>query len=245
MQVLGMDGLTSTSDGQRTHRIPRFAIIPSNNRPCVRDCVAAIAPQVDCVIRVWTREAAGSDGFSVGGSPEFVSLNDPGDINISRWFNKGLNYIDTWHMMAKAFGTSTDKWDVAILNDDAIVPEGWFDAVSAKMREMKVAAACSGGAAVSMPVLHTQPGPVPIHTRMYGPAFMVAGELGLRANEELKWWFTDDWMDWESRKLGGMVMIPGYQVQHLHPNGQMTGELQEQVSRDATRFKEIYGMMPI
>jgi hypothetical protein len=42
-----------------------------------------------------------------------------------------------------------------------------------------------------------------------------------------------------------MVMIPGFQVQHLHPNGQMTGELQEQVSRDATRFKEIYGMMPI
>ena len=235
-----MDGLTSTSDGQRTHRIPRFAIIPSNNRPCVRDCVAAIAPQVDYVIRVWTGEATGAEGFTIGTDPEFISLNDPGDINISRWFNMGLT-----HARMVAGRLESGKWDVAILNDDAIVPEGWFDAVSAKMREMKVAAACSGGAAVSMPVLHTQPGPVPIHTRMYGPAFMVAGELGLRANEELKWWFTDDWMDWESRKLGGMVMIPGFQVQHLHPNGQMTGELQEQVSRDATRFKEIYGMMPI
>lgn len=237
-----MDGLTSTSDGQRTYRIPRFAIIPSNNRPCVRDCVTAIAPQVDYVVVIWTGGAAGSDSFTSGIHPQMVSLNDPGDINISRWFNRGLNHAELATTLDPESG---NKWDVAILNDDAIVPEGWFDAVSAKMREMKVAAACSGGAAVSMPVLHTQPGPVPIHTRMYGPAFMVAGELGLRANEELKWWFTDDWMDWESRKLGGMVMIPGYQVQHLHPNGQMTGELQEQVSRDATRFKEIYGMMPI
>lgn len=221
-------------------RIPRFAIIPSNNRPCVRDCAAAISPQVDCVIYIWTGGAAGADGITGGVFPQSVSLNDPGDINISRWFNLGLQYAADMVAM-----TDTSKWDVAILNDDAIVPEGWFDAVSDKMREMKVAAACSGGAAVSMPVLHTQPGPVAVSTRLYGPAFIVAGELGLRANEELKWWFTDDWMDWESRKLGGMVMIPGFQVQHLYENGQMTGELQEQVSRDATRFKEIYGMMPI
>ena len=225
--------------------IPRFAIIPSNNRPCVRDCVAAIAPQVDCVITVWTGDAVGSDSFTTGVQPQYVSLNDPGDINISRWFNKGLDYVETWNEVANAFGSSANKWDVAILNDDAIVPEGWFDAVAGKMREMRAAAACSGGVATSMPVLHTQPGPVNIHTRMYGPAFIVAGELGLRANEELKWWFTDDWMDWESRKLGGMVMIPGFQVQHLHPNGQMTGELQEQISRDANKFKEIYGVMPI
>jgi hypothetical protein len=52
-------------------------------------------------------------------------------------------------------------------------------------------------------------------------------------------------MDWESRKLGGMVMIPGFQVKHLYENGQMTPELQVQISHDANRFKEIYGMMPI
>jgi hypothetical protein len=225
-------------------RIPRFAIIPSNNRPCVQDCVAAIAGQVDCVIRVWTGRAAGADGFSAGAYPQFVSLNDPGDINISRWFNLGLQYAADNVSINHVVGRPIDKWDVAILNDDAIVPEGWFDAVSGKMREMKVAAACSGGAAVSMPVLHTQPGPVQIHTRMYGPAFILAGELGLRANEELKWWFTDDWLDWESRKLGGMVMIPGFQVQHLYPDGQMTGELQVQISHDANKFLEIYGMMP-
>ena len=224
-------------------RIPRFAIIPSNNRPCVRDCVAAIAPQVDCVIRVWTGAAAGADGFSVGSSPEFVSLNDPGDINISRWWNTGLNYIDMWNRMATAFGPSASKWDVAILNDDAIVPEGWFDAVSRTMRQMRVAAACSGGTA-GMPVLHTNPGPVGLDTRLQGFAYLVAGELGLRANEQLKWYFTDDYMDWESRKLGGMVMVPGFHVQHLYPNAQVTPQLQAQIAQDAQTFVDIYGMRP-
>jgi len=76
---------------------------------------------------------------------------------------------------------------------------------------------------------------------MYGPAFIVAGEKGLRGDERLKWYYTDDYMDWESRKLGGMVIIPGYTVNHLHPNAQVTGAIQEQISRDATLFSEIYG----
>jgi hypothetical protein len=223
------------------NRIPRFAVIPSNGRECLLGAMESIKDQVDWVLVIWTNPRQEHPWET----PPFQNLkiiyhiDCLQEINISRWFNTGLNYIEGY--IVDALG----KWDVAILNDDAIVPEGWFDAVAGKMREMRAAAACSGGVATSMPVLHTQPGPVNIHTRMYGPAFIVAGELGLRANEELKWWFTDDWMDWESRKLGGMVMIPGFQVQHLHPNGQMTGELQEQISRDANKFKEIYGVMPI
>lgn len=219
---------------------PRFAIIPSNNRPCVRDCVAAIAPQVDHVIMVWNGAAAGSDGFSAGGLPDFTALNDVGDVNISRWWNMGLTHA---RMVAGVSYGSNPRWDVAIINDDAIVPEGWFDAVATKMRDMRAAAACSG-APIGMPILHTNPGPVALNTRLQGFAFMVAGELGLRANEDLKWFFTDDWMDWESRKLGGMVMVPGFQVQHLYPNGQVTSEIQEQIARDAQTFVDIYGQRP-
>jgi hypothetical protein len=73
---------------------------------------------------------------------------------------------------------------------------------------------------------------------------MVAGELGLRANEDLYWYFSDDWMDWESRKLGGMVMVPGFPVQHLYPNQQVTPEMQVQIAKDAQTFVEIYGTRP-
>jgi len=172
-----------------------------------------------------------------------VSLNDPGDVNISRWWNMGLDYIDTWNRFAKGFGFAANKWDVAILNDDAIVPEGWFDAVSGTMRQMGVAAGCSG-APGGMPVLHTQPGPVSLDTRLCGYAFMLAGERGLRADERIKWYFTDDYLDWESRKLGGMVNIPGFQVRHLYPNGQVTPEIHAQIAQDAQTFVDIYGMRP-
>ena len=83
-----------------------------------------------------------------------------------------------------------------------------------------------------------------IQSRLVGPAFIVAGEKGLRAEERLKWYFTDDYMDWESRKLGGMVQVPGYSVAHLYPDQQVTPAIQEQISRDATTFKEIYGQLP-
>jgi hypothetical protein len=92
--------------------------------------------------------------------------------------------------------------------------------------------------------VHRDPGPVPLHTRLFGPAYIVAGELGLRGNEDIKWWYTDDWMDWESRKLGGTVMVTGFPVQHLHPNGNMTPELQVQAAKDGEKFREIYGMAP-
>jgi len=229
-------------------RIPRFAIIPTNGRSCLADCLAAIRNQVDHVLVVWTDQKVGHhqafpewaqrppDGVTI--IYQFDALRE---VNISCWWNAGLRHVE------QAASIHSDprwsKWDVAILNDDAIVPEGWFDAASGTMRQMGVAAACSGGRG-PMPVLHTQPGPVPLDTRLCGFAFMLAGEMGLRGNESLKWYFTDDWMDWESRKLGGMVMIPGFHVEHLYPNGQVTPEIQEQIAKDAQTFVDIYGMRP-
>jgi hypothetical protein len=224
-------------------RPPRFAVIPTNGRPCMFDAVEAISRQVDKVMVIDT------SGSLMGGSFNDHIFHYPGktgEVNISRWWNNGLNIVVRHIQQRIIAGTGVldipTKWDVAIINDDVIVPEGWFDAVSGKMREMRAAAACSGGS--GMPVLHTHPGPVGLDTRMQGFAFIVAGELGLRANEDLKWYFTDDYMDWESRKLGGMVMVPGLHVQHLYPNGQMTPEIHAQTAVDAQTFVDLYGQRP-
>lgn len=217
-------------------RYPRYAIIPSNRRPCLERCLDAIEPQVDMMFVLDTSGSSASGRFK----DHHYTLADPGDINISRWWNVGLEAAQR-HVKHQA--SPSPKWDVAIINDDVIVPEGWFDAVSGAMRQMGVAAACSGGTG-GMPVLNTQPVAVPLHTRMQGFAFIVAGELGLRANEALRWYFTDDYMDWESRKLGGVVMIPGMHVEHLYPNGQLTPELLAQTAADAQTFVDIYGRRP-
>lgn len=218
-------------------RPQRYAVIPTNGRECLDRCLAAIRPQVDMVVLVKTKEFARHGHHP---DPGLITFQDYGDVNISRWWNDGL-FTAAETVMKQDHGPT--KWDVAIINDDVIVPEGWFDAVTGTMRQLRAAAACSGGSG-RMPLLHTQAGPVPLHTRLQGFAFIIAGELGLRANENLKWYFTDDYMDWESRKLGGMVMVPGFHVQHLYPNGQMTPEIQAQTAVDAQVFQDLYGMRP-
>jgi hypothetical protein len=207
----------------------KFAVIPSNGRTCLEQCVEAIKPQVDEVIVIDT------SGKVPPWMPTYIEIVE-GPVNISRWWNIGL---DVAAHMAEA---ENDTWDVAVLNDDVIVPEGWFDAVATSMRQYDCAAACSGG--VGNYWVWRDAKPVPLETRMQGFAFILAGEVGLRANEDLHWYFTDDYIDWESRKLGGMVMINGYPVQHLYPNGQVTSEIMEQIAKDAQTFVDIYGQRP-
>ena len=216
----------------------KFVVVPSNGRACLKDCLAAITPQVDYTIIIYTAPyVEGELRPALGHGAALRDLRSP---NISRWWNQGLNLAETVHVLQP---DTADAYDIAVLNDDVIVPEGWFNAVSEKMRDMRAAAACSGGPH-NMPIFHTKPGPVALDTRMQGFAFVLAGEKGIRANEEFRWYFSDDWLDWECRRNGGMVMVPGYHVQHLYPNGQMTAELQVFCAEDAGKFLATWGMMP-
>jgi len=222
-------------------RIPRYAVIPSNGRDCLWDSVAAIAPQVDWVYVIYTGSGAGSlwdtdckfpGNFSLG----FVGPEDP---NISRWWNKGLELAE-YDPDRKP--PRSPKWDVAVINDDAIVPEGWFDAVSGTIRQMGVAAGCSGGH--SMPVLHTQNQAPPLATRMQGFAFILAGELGLRADEQFAWYCGDDDLGRRAAIAGGMVMVPGFPVNHLYPNGQVNDVLAAAIPGDMQRYVDKWSGRP-
>lgn len=217
---------------------PAFAIIPTNGRDCFRQCLEAVYRQVD---RVYVIEG-GPDAKLIDPDLEYGSdftiIREP-ELNISRWWNLGLQMIAD-----RAHQYRMSKWSVVILNDDAIIPADWVRTVDGVMRQLGVAAASTGNPN-PIPALHTQPGPVNLATRLQGFAFMLAGEKGVRANEQLKWWFSDDQIDWLSRQRGGVVSIPGHRVEHLHPNGQMTPEIQEQIAKDAHTFAQYWnGMRP-
>jgi len=231
-------------------KIPRFAVIPTKPQTIDRiilleRCLNAIAPQVDQVFVIDNTK----DGMiGVGPVPEpldnVLFVHDPVDpVNLSQLWNVGLDNARVFLHNHTDSGDTSPKWDVAILNDDAIVPPGWFDAVASRMRMLQAAAGCSGGRR-TFPHLHHHPGRVPLETRMTGWAFILAGEKGARANEQLHWWFGDDHLDWLSRQLGGMIMIPGFDVEHLTANNQMTPELHEQTGKDAATFKAYWGDTP-
>lgn len=222
----------------------KFAVIPSNGRECLNLCVAAIQPQVDKVIVINTGQSPDAGGFH-----RFPMRSETLDqyyanteqVNISAWWNQGLDAAEAYAKLITRYKkVPADTWDVAILNDDAIVPEGWFDAVTAGMRMHRAAAGCSGGHDLCLRRAEA----VPLDYRMQGFAFILSGQQGLRANEDLHWYFTDDYIDWESRKHGGMAMVRDYPVTHLYPNGQLTPELHEQTARDAQTFVDIYGARP-
>lgn len=216
---------------------PTFAIIPTNGRDCFQRCLAAVYDQVD---RVYVVEGGPdakllSDGFE---DYDFTVIREP-ELNISRWWNLGLQLIYN-----RVRASHLAKWNVVILNDDAIIPADWVYQLDKTMRGMGVAAASSGNPN-PIPALHTQPGPVNLMTRLQGFAFMLAGEKGVRANEQLKWYFSDDHVDWLSRQQGGVVSLPGHMVEHLYPNGQVTPEIQEQIAKDAHTFTQYWnGMRP-
>lgn len=221
---------------------PRYAIIPSNGRDCLLESKYAIKVQVDQLIVVWATQDDGYPNPPWWGEDRATIFYYPGprtEANISQWWNEGLkiaqDHFTHWY--------GSGEWDVAILNDDAIVPEGWFDAVSTAMREYGAAAACSGSTIGTR--FFTEPGPIPgISNPLTGFAFILAGEKGLRANEDLHWYCGDNDLDWRSRQAGGTLMMSGFPVRHLYPNGQMTPEMHAQTGRDMQTFVDIWGQRP-
>jgi hypothetical protein len=127
-----------------------------------------------------------------------------------------------------------DRWDIAILNDDSIVPAGWFDACANALREHPTAQ-----------VAHTEPTtprlltePVnEVGNRMCPHAFVVRGEAGQRADESMMWWYFDTDWDLTARRNGGVLSVKGPRVVNSLANSTTRGPLAEQAAKDHATFE--------
>jgi hypothetical protein len=95
-------------------------------------------------------------------------------------------------------------------------------------------------------ILHTRAEPIPLTQRITGFAYMLRGEAGLRLDESIAWWYSDDDLDWTARERGGALLVPGLGVEHRDPNGSTNArrELQEQAARDRQTFANKWGRTP-
>ena len=219
-----------------------WAVVPSNGRPMLDDLIASLVDQVYDVIVVannWERPEP-PDVLETLGLP--VQVVDGGDErNISRWWNRGLD------MAAQHAGWRGDtEWDVLVVNDDAVCPPGLVETLGGRMRERGAAMAYPDQAGGQQEILHTQAGPVSLAQRITGYAFLLRGEAGLRADESMAWWFSDDSLDWEAREKGGSLLVPGVPVEHRAPDVQTNArpELREQTCRDRETFVNRWGKAP-
>lgn len=215
----------------------RFAVIPTYNRPEVLlRTLRSIQDQADAILVIDNGDDPNLRAPNAMGKWERfeVPMRPP---NLSRLWNVGLD-ICQQHAYAHRY----ERWDVAVLNDDAIIPPYWFNAIATYMRQLDCYAG-SSGSPVGIHV-HRIPGTTPLHLRMQGHAFVLRGEAGLRADERFQWWCGDNDLDMQARKMGGTVIIGGYPVEHLHPDQSTVGELAARTAVDMALFVEKWGWRP-
>jgi GT2 family glycosyltransferase len=219
----------------------RAAVIPTRDRhDMLADCINSVIDQVDRVIVVDNASDPPIDPEPWHGHVAVVRLPlDP--PNISTLWNVGIALAD-----AASHRMQADAWDIAVLNSDVTVPSGWIDGLSTAMRSTTAVLAYPDQFGGTRQILHTRAEPVDMRTRITGYAFMLRGETGLRLDESMAWWASDDDLDWTAREQGGALLVPGLQVEHRAPNISTNErpELREQAGRDMETFRRKWGQTP-
>lgn len=226
--------------------IPRYAVVPTHNRHDeLKQLVAQLSRQCDGVVIVdnaSTPQVNVRDLYDAAGWEFNITVirDTEQPPNLSRLWNVGLDAVKiTMDLIGE------DIWDVAILNDDAVLPIDWWDDVSQNMRSSPAVMACRfayPGISAS-PILKTEPDAQLSH-RLCGWAFMMRGEHNIRTDESLRWWWGDTDLDWQARRLGGMLLVPGEPVGNLYADKSTTGALAEQAGHDRETFTKKWGWVP-
>jgi len=229
--------------------VARYAVIPTHNRPIeLTRLVAQLRHDVDVIIivdnasdpPVDVASVVTDDAKVVRAQIIHVVRVDEQPPNLYRLWNVGVDVVNERVETARH-----KQWDVAIFNDDAIIPDGWFDAVAHGLRAHGVVIA-------STPTIHeTQHDRVLTSTdsrnfnmRLCPWAFIMRGEVGLRADEQFHWWYGDNDLEWRARDLGGIALLRGPVIINEHANATTTGALAEQAGRDGETFIAKWGRMP-
>lgn len=136
------------------------------------------------------------------------------------------------------------EWNVAILNNDLEVPDGFLEVLASGLRRRD-------DYAIAYPNIHSLDIPengVAITTlegsgdkrSISGYAFMLKGEQGLRFDERFEWWYGDTDIEWQAHARGLQAVSCPVPVRHLEPNKstEESPERQAMARRDADRFKK-------
>lgn len=226
--------------------IPVHVVITTHNRPeDLRDCVAAIAPQVHRVIVI---DNASTPPVSTDVTPGIDHLirDMEQPPNLSRLWNRGIDASARW-----AHTCDAPLWDTLVLNDDFIAGTGFVDGLQSALR------ADGTPGVLASPFVFRGIGPrvdffdTPgtlrsLADRMAGFAWLFKGESGLRLDESIKWLFGDDHVAQSACAAGGRYVVHGLRWEHRHPDGTTTTrpELAEQGGHDRATFVARWGFEP-
>lgn len=219
----------------------RFAVILTHNRPeLLRQTWQAIGPQVDMVIIVDNASEPPVNYQEYHAQEWRTAVLTIADQppNLARLWTRGIQTAEVMRQASDDFG---DGFYIAVLCDDAAVPEGWFAAVTGWMKATGSVVGCSGHGTY----VKTEPD-TNLFERMPGHAWILDPISSVRPDESMAWWWCDTDIDWQARKAGGMAVIDGFYVHNIHPNDwtMRRPELNEQAGQDGLAFVAKWGWRP-
>lgn len=218
---------------------PTVMVVPTKNRPeFLADCVASLDGQAEQIIVVNNNAYPPPAPPPSTASTVWVIQHEQYPPNLSLLWNLG---IDQATETAHEYGWP--QWNVLVVNDDIVAPPGLVHALSQEMRATSAVCAFPDQFGTGSRVLHRVPQPTRVQDRICGYCFMLRGETGIRADEELRWWFGDDDIDWRARQAGGSLLVPGVSVVHRAPDVQTRADpvLSEQTNTDHKTWKAKWG----
>lgn len=227
-------------------RPTRYALIPTHNRPeHLGRLVGQLAGSCDYVVVVDNASDPAVEPLellkhALPHTPALHVIRDEEQPpNLARLWNVALAEI----ARLESFKDS-GVWDVAILNDDVELPAGWYDHLAGALRTHDVLAV-SGDAYghITAPVLRREPHSH-LMMRMCPWAFVIRGECGVEADENLRWWWQDTDIEWRLALAGGVLVVPGFVTRNVGANSSTVGVLAEQAGRDRATFQAKWGRVP-
>ena len=155
--------------------------------------------------------------------PGCLMIEDPREINIHRWWNRGIDAC-----------VERGARYVLVINDDVLMDADTVPTLLAAMQETGATIASPGGGG-----LFTDPDKYRGRV-MNGACWLLDTTHGLRPDEGFRWWYGDDLLDWRARQGHGVVSVPAY-FEHLHANHltSTTPFLTELTQVDAQRWNSL------
>lgn len=216
--------------------VPTYAIIPTYNKA---EQLAQLLQSLSHTAGVIVIDNGDEDFITRRDTPvnTHVIRASAWPPNLSKMWNAGLDIVQA---IARVQGF--DRWNVAVLNDDVVLPDHrWCERISEALRETNAATAC--GVIEPETTLLTERSPWTLSRRLCGWAHVSRGELGLRFDEDLKWWFGDTAYDKEARRVGGLLLVGEEYVTNTDADvsTHTNPELLAQAGRDRQTYIQKWG----
>ena len=187
----------------------RYAVIPTGNREA--DYLNVIAW---CKAHHFTTVTIATSPEAYDYSVGKVIVNN--QLNISRWWNIGLDYI------AEKMFANDEEYIVAILNDDVILQDDWTEKLEPYIVQ--------GNSGASGQRWGTK-------EKISGYAFLLNGRHDMRFDEKFVWYCGDDDMYQQCLTEGGFAIVKGLVVENKYARSSES-LFSGQIEKDFTSYRE-------